>query len=61
MNATAAIEQHFDILDTRASVFSVEIEQRIDIPDEQFDRAVMLDIELGKYERVETQPKRQGK
>lgn len=61
MNATAAIEQHFDILDTRASVFSVEIEQQIDIPDDQFDRAVMLGIERGKYERVETQPKRQGK
>lgn len=61
MNATAAIEQHFDILDTRASVFSVEIEQRIDIPDDQFDRAVMLGVEQGKYERVETQPKRQGK
>lgn len=45
MNVQASIEHHHEIHESRAEVYAVEIANRIPLPDEQFDRAVMLDVE----------------
>ncbi|MDO6966952.1 hypothetical protein [Rhizobium alvei] len=45
MNTPATIEQEFDLATSRIEVFAVEILNEIDIPEEQFDRAVMFDVE----------------
>lgn len=40
-----AVEHQHDIETSRAEVYAIEIANRIPLPDEQFDRAVMLDVE----------------
>lgn len=40
-----AVEHQHDIETSRAEVYAVEIANRVPLPDEQFDRAVMLDVE----------------
>ena len=40
-----AVEHQHDIETSRAEVYAVEIANHIQLPDEQFDRAVMLDVE----------------
>lgn len=45
MNSQARIELHHEIQESRAEVYAVEIANRIPLPEDQFDRAVMLDVE----------------
>ncbi len=40
-----AVEHQHDIETSRAEVYAVEIATGLQLPDEQFDRAVMLDVE----------------
>lgn len=40
-----AVEHQHDIETSRAEVYAVEIATGVPLPDEQFDRAVMLDVE----------------
>lgn len=52
MTITATIEHHFDLISSRAEVFAVEIDQQIEITADQFDRAVMHDVERGTAQRA---------
>lgn len=45
MNSQARIEHHHDLQEGRAEVYAIEIAHEVPLPDEQFDRAVMLDVE----------------
>ncbi|UTV38074.1 hypothetical protein MYG64_07200 [Ensifer adhaerens] len=40
-----AVEHQHDIETSRAEVYAVEIATGVPLPEEQFDRAVMLDVE----------------
>ena len=40
-----AVEHQHDIETSRAEVYAVEIATGVPLPDDQFDRAVMLDVE----------------
>ncbi|WP_318267451.1 hypothetical protein [Ensifer sp. OTU672] len=40
-----AVEHQHDIEISRAEVYAVEIATGVPLPEEQFDRAVMLDVE----------------
>ncbi|WP_159415528.1 hypothetical protein [Ensifer adhaerens] len=45
MNSQARIYLHHEIQESRAEVYTVEIATGVQLPDEQFDRAVMLYVE----------------
>lgn len=45
MNSQARIEHHHEIQESRAEVYAIEIANQVPLPEEQFDRAVMLDVE----------------
>lgn len=45
MNSQARIEHHHEIQESRAEVYAVEAANGVPLPAEQFDRAVMLEIE----------------
>ncbi|MFK0273681.1 hypothetical protein ACIQUG_08395 [Ensifer sp. NPDC090286] len=45
MNSQTRIEHHHETQESRAEVYAIEIETGVSLPDEQFDRAVMLDVE----------------
>lgn len=50
MTSQARIEHHHDIRESRAEVYAAEIAGRIpaDIPTDQFDRGVMLEVERAR-------------
>lgn len=45
MNSQARIEHHHDLQESRAEVYAIEIANEVPLPEEHFDRAVMLDVE----------------
>lgn len=47
------IEDHFDLLQSRAEVNLTEIWLQVDIPEYEFERGVRASVEAGKSDRVQ--------
>ncbi|GMB80514.1 hypothetical protein NN6n1_12960 [Shinella zoogloeoides] len=60
MTSQASIEDHYDILESRAEVFSVEIDKRIPMPSIQFDRGVGFLVERGSVHSHQSRPRRKA-
>lgn len=58
MNSQARIEHHHDLQESRAEVYAVEAANGVPLPTEQFDRAVMLDVERRPPRSEQARPRR---
>jgi len=60
MNSQARIESHHDLQESRAEVYAVEAANGVPLPTDQFDRAVMLQVERGGARTNQPRPKREA-
>lgn len=58
MNSQAAIEHHHDVQESRAEVYLTDLRIGFDFASENFDRAVMLDVERGGVRSDQSRPRK---